>query len=92
MNYYPNAEIYELTGTYAYSNIHIYIYIYKVLNILITYHKIQAVLVLPQKNARKLDKPVHEMRILLSIVVWRVHIAMLRQMAGDLAQSRKVCF
>ena len=25
LNYYPNAEIYELTGTYAYSNIDIYI-------------------------------------------------------------------
>ena len=91
MNYYPNAEIYELTGTYVYSNIYMHTHT-KVTNKLIFNHKTQAVLVFPQKNARKLDKPVHEMRILLSIVVWTVHIAMLRQMAGDLAQSRKVCF
>ena len=68
--------------------IQIYIYIYIYYSPL----KTDALLILPQKNARKLDKPVHEMRILLSTVVWRGHIAMLKQMDGDPAQSRKVCF
>ena len=67
--------------------IQIYIHI-----ILISNHKTKALPIFTQKIARKLDKPVHEMRILLSIVAWRVHIAMLRQMAGDPAQSRKVRF